>query len=189
MNQFKTTLVAIMALLLGTAQGAEAQNWSKQKIYAFGFAASFSDSTVYFTDIQELDDAYIRKKNHFLYHREDYSNQLKYYLADKNQKNRSCIISYALKRKDAEKKLLKMRKRYSKENHYDVRYIRPDEFSFNGVKPSDEELNEKSLTKAEKKALKKENKAKKKQNKKKGPKNGMPPAPKGANGKPPVPRK
>ena len=57
-----------------------AKNKCVPKIYAFGFAASFNDSTVYFTEIHEVDSVWINEKNKFLLNRNDYSNQLKGYL-------------------------------------------------------------------------------------------------------------
>lgn len=45
-------------------------------VYAFGISASFTDTVVYFTDIQILDSAKVSKEG-FLAHRELYSYQLK----------------------------------------------------------------------------------------------------------------
>ena len=123
MKYLKTTAALLLILLLGVTIKATAGNERVPKIYAFGFAASFNDSTVYITDIQEIENVWVNEKNNFLLNRESYSNQLKEYLQSKNQRNRTCIISYAFKRKDAEKKLLKMKKRYNAANHYYVRVI------------------------------------------------------------------
>ncbi len=50
-------------------------------VYAFGISASFTDTVVYFTDIQILDSAKVSKEG-FLAHRELYSYQLKNYLKE-----------------------------------------------------------------------------------------------------------
>ena len=47
-----------------------------KQVYAFGISASFTDTVVYFTDIQILDSAKVSKKVS-LTHRELYSYQLK----------------------------------------------------------------------------------------------------------------
>ena len=66
-------------------QNAEAK--VKQKpIYIFGFAASFTDSIGYVTDVQYLDSAYVDTKNKFLIGRNMYSVQLQQYL----QENMDC---------------------------------------------------------------------------------------------------
>ena len=50
------------------------------KLYMYGFAASFNDSTVYFTDIQEMDSVWTNTKTGFLYSRDNYSYQLRDHL-------------------------------------------------------------------------------------------------------------
>ncbi len=41
--------------------------------YMFGFASSFSDSTVYMTSVQRVDSVYLTHKKLFLDNRENYS--------------------------------------------------------------------------------------------------------------------
>ena len=75
------------------------------KTYAFGFAASFNDSTVYFTDIQVLDSAWLNEKNDFLVSRDNYSYQLRDYLASEQQMpRRTCIVYAGKNKKKVEKK-------------------------------------------------------------------------------------
>jgi hypothetical protein len=108
------------------------------KAYLFGFVANFTDSVVYFTDIQEIENVTIQKKTKFLKDRESYSDQLRYYFAEKkNMPHRTCIVSFGLTRKEAEKKYVKMRKLYTEKNagHYDVRYITENDFKFQAVIP------------------------------------------------------
>jgi len=108
------------------------------KAYLFGFAANFTDSVVYFTDIQEIDSVTILKKTKFLKDRDSYSDQLRYYFSDKlKMPHRTCIVSYALTRKKAEKKYVKMRKLYTEKNagRYDVRYITENDFKFQAIIP------------------------------------------------------
>ena len=108
------------------------------KAYLFGFTANFTDSVIYFTDIQEIDSVTILKKSKFLKDRDSYSDQLRYYFSDKlKMAHRTCIVSYALTRKKAEKKYVKMRKLYTEKNagRYDVRYITENDFKFQAILP------------------------------------------------------
>lgn len=110
-----------------------AKNKRVPKVYIFGVAASFNDSTIYFTDVQEIDSVWINDKNNFLLNRSDYSYQLKNYLESQGQSRRTCIVSYALKRKDLEKKYMKMRNKYVKKGSLDIRNIDSNEFKFTPV--------------------------------------------------------
>ena len=123
------------ALLLCTAFSVStmAKNKCVPKIYAFGFAASFNDSTVYFTQIHEVDSVWINEKNKFLLNRGDYSLQLKSYFDAKGMPHRTCIISYELKRKDLEKRYEKMKAKYLKKGNYKIEYIDPKDFRFEAV--------------------------------------------------------
>ena len=158
---FVVALLFTMLFSINTI--AKAQNRNIQKVFMFGFAQSFNDSTVYFTDIQVVDSVYIEQKTKFLMERENYSYQLKNYLEGTGKKNMACITSFALTRKDIEKKYLKMKQRYSTRGHYSIQYINENEMKFTSVKPDVLEREEQSLTKAQlkakKKAAKKEKKA------------------------------
>lgn len=156
MKYLKTTVAAMFVslLLIATTTTASAKNKCVPVIYAYGFAASFNDSTVYFTEIQELKNVWLNSKNNFLIQRENYSNQFRDYLAGQGKTNRTCIISYALKRSDIEKRFVKMKRKYVNMANYDIKYVNPSEFRFQ-VFEVDPEMEEKPLTKAERKAQKK----------------------------------
>lgn len=182
-NRIKTiALLGIMLLL--TASTATAKN-KVQRVYVFGFAASFNDSTVYFTDIQEIDSAWVNEKTKFLLGRDQYSYQLRDYLAKRFEPDRTCILTYALERKDIEKKYVKMKNRYTKEKYtrkygqFDVKYITKDDFAYQAVGSEAYGIEEPPMTKAERKALKakakQEKKAKKAANKPKDRGKGRPP--------------
>ena len=72
--KFKTLLFILAALVATTTLYAAGK---KTRVYVYGFAASFNDSIVYFTDIQTLDSATIASKSGFLYGRDNYSYQLR----------------------------------------------------------------------------------------------------------------
>lgn len=135
-----TFITLIMAAMLPTA--ACAKTIVKPKAYLFGFIANFSDSVVYFTDIQTVDSVRFESKTKFLKGRDEYSNQLRNYFAQKlNMPHRTCIVSFGMTRKEAEKKYVKMKKLYTSKNagKYDVRYINENEFKFETVVIEDEE--------------------------------------------------
>ena len=60
----KSVFAAIAATLL-IAVSMQAKDEMK-RIYIFGFASSFNDSIVCFTDVQAVDSAWLNSKNHFL---------------------------------------------------------------------------------------------------------------------------
>lgn len=129
---------------LGVNTSVEAKKTKVPKMYIFGMAASFNDTIVHFTNVQELDSAWIDNKNNFLLTRELYSYQLRDFLANSKQMpRRTCIVVANKNRKKLEKKFLKMKKIYTKskdnKQHYDVRFLDDKEFRFKTVKLQDYE--------------------------------------------------
>ena len=99
-------------------------------VYAFGISASFTDTVVYFTDIQILDSAKVSKEG-FLSHRELYSYQLKNYLEDNRlQQNSTCMIYFSENKKKLEKEATKILNKYKKINRMTVSRIDSDKFHF-----------------------------------------------------------
>lgn len=99
-------------------------------VYAFGISASFTDTVVYFTDIQILDSAKVSKEG-FLVHRELYSYQMKNYLEDNQlQQNSTCMIYFSENRKKLEKEATKILNKYKKNNRMTVSRTDSDKFRF-----------------------------------------------------------
>ncbi len=122
------------------------------KVYGFGFAASFNDSTVYFTDIQEIENVGVEERTDFLWGREHYSNQLKEYLTNnKFERTRTVVLVFAQNRKDIDKKYLKMKAKYTKGHAFDVKYLTVGEFQFKPVEIPAELLREQLKTTDKKK--------------------------------------
>lgn len=144
MKQLKYISIAILlAVILPSA--ATAKPVLQPKAYLFGFIANFTDSVIYFTDIQEIEGVLTDSKTKFLVARSEYSNQLRNYFAEKlKMPHRTCVVSYALTRKDAEKKLMKFRKFYLQKNagKYDVRNLNENEFKFTAVNVLDDQIPE-----------------------------------------------
>jgi hypothetical protein len=108
----------------------------KTKMYMFGFSASFQDSIIYMTDVQEIDGVWYETKSKTLMERHQYSTQQKDFLTDnKEMPNRVCVVMFALTRKEAEKLFIKMRKEYTvkAKGTYDVRYLTMTEFLFHPI--------------------------------------------------------
>ncbi len=130
MNKIITfTLILICAIVSVDTSAAN----KKSDIYAFGFSASFNDSTVYFTDIQLIPNATIEHKTHFLENRDLYSKQLNEYLSDNGLQTRNCVIIFNDKQKNVEKQFTKLRKKYTKNGQYDIKYIGVNEFRFKTI--------------------------------------------------------
>lgn len=99
-------------------------------VYAFGISASFTDSVVYFTDIQILDSAKVSKEG-FLAHRELYSYQLKNFLEDNQlQQNSTCMIYFSENKKKLEKEATKILNKYKQSNRITVSRIDGEKFRF-----------------------------------------------------------
>ena len=56
----------LFTLLVSVAMGAEAKQVQVPHMYVFGFAASFKDSVVYMTEIQDVQKAWYDTKTKFL---------------------------------------------------------------------------------------------------------------------------
>ncbi len=150
----KKLFVLILTLIPALAQASNKQ----EKLYMYGFAASFNDSTVYFTDIMEIDSAWIDVKTKFLYSRENYSYQLRDYLKRRGVDYPTCVTTYALTRKAVEKKYASMKKRYTTKGKYDIKYIAANEFIYTPIKPEISEMPTKENAAKGKNAKKKKGK-------------------------------
>lgn len=144
---------ATLAAALLISITSQAKNVMR-KAYVFGFASSFNDSTVYFTDIQELDSAWFTSKNKFLIDRENYSYQLRDYLSQQGEEHRTCVVEYYFDRKKADNAWYKLYSRYKqaqkkKDNQkqknelppFQIKKIALGEFNFQAIQPM-EEVNE-----------------------------------------------
>ena len=132
----------LFTLLVSVAMGAEAKQVQVPHMYVFGFAASFKDSVVYMTEIQDVQKAWYDTKTKFLLGRDNYAAQLKEHFATKmQQRDRVCVVVFAKTMKKAEKKYLKLRKKYIGDakhpSTYEVRYITTQDFKFEPVDLSD----------------------------------------------------
>lgn len=99
-------------------------------MYIVGVAASFSDSLVYFTDIQFLDSVKLNKKTTLLPERSQYSDQLDNYMEQiKGMNNRTCFIYFNKNKNKLEKTIKKMKEEYKEGGKSILREVGP-EFKF-----------------------------------------------------------
>ena len=84
-------------------------------MYMAGVSASFTDSLIYFTDVQFVDSV-VLDKNKLLPLRELYSEQLEDYLENNlGLKDRTCFIYFDYKKEKVEKSIKKMKAKYLKD--------------------------------------------------------------------------
>lgn len=127
----------LLGAVLALSTTVSAKLLKTDRVYMFGFSASFKDSVIYVTDIQNVQGVWIETKNKFLVGRDEYSRQMKDYLTDQlQQPKRICMVFFALNKKKAEKQYLKLMKKYKK--GYEVRYVNAAEFKFEAIETNDE---------------------------------------------------
>ena len=107
-------IVASLFIVLAVCTASTMEN-KKKGMYMVGVSASFTDSLIYFTDIQFLDSVEL-DKNELLPMRGQYSDQLDSYLEQvKGMENRTCFIYFDEKKSKVEKAIKKMKGKYQKE--------------------------------------------------------------------------
>ena len=122
----------IAAFLPNTTQ---AKGTAPQRMYMFGFAASFNDTIVHFTNIQAIDSAWVDGKTKFLMGRNLYSTMLRNYLEKNQLPYRTCVVFYDKSLKKLQKKFVKMKKLYlgtgkKVKNRNNVKDIVESDFKF-----------------------------------------------------------
>ena len=100
-----------------------------QPVYAFGISASFTDSIVYYTEIQVLDSVSLTSEG-FLPKREAYSYQLKNYLENKGEANRTCMIYFSDSQKKIASEFDKISGKYEKNKTVSFKKIEKKDFQF-----------------------------------------------------------
>jgi len=127
----------VLALVLASVTTtAEAKQVQLKHMYIFGFSASFIDSTLYITDIQDVENVWYDTKTKFLMGRDHYSSQLNDFMVDKKGlSNRICLVMFATTKKKAEKLYNKLKKKYRSKDGiiYGLQYLKSDEFKFSAV--------------------------------------------------------
>ena len=125
-------LLFVLIAALGVAREKKDNNKVKEvSVYILGASVSFSDSIVYFTEIQKLDNVVL--ENGFLPHRQYYAYELKDYMSfEENIPGRISVVYFDEKRSKLEKKEQKIKKHLMEKENKIIRYL-GDKFKF--VKP------------------------------------------------------
>lgn len=119
-----------LALVFTLCAGFSFKKAHKQQVYAFGVSASFTDSIVYYTQIQLLDSV-VLDKNGFLPHRDLYSYQLKNHLELQNgQAHRTCMIYFSNSKSKLDKEAAKVIGKYKHNKTNSLKLIDADKFRF-----------------------------------------------------------
>ena len=130
MKFVKIVASLFMVLAVCTASTME----KKKGMYMVGVSASFTDSLIYFTDIQYIEGIEL-DKDKLLPLRSQYSDQLDNYLEQvKGMENRTCFIYFDEKKAKVEKTIKKMKEDYQKdgksilrETGADFKFTKPEE--------------------------------------------------------------
>lgn len=112
MKSLKILASLFVVLMVCTASTLEDK---KKGMYIVGVSASFTDSLIYFTDVQFVDSVTLNREK-LLSNRSQYSEQLEDYLEMREGgKNRTCFIYYNKKKAALEKMVKKMKEKYQKD--------------------------------------------------------------------------
>ena len=133
-EMMKTLKYIVLAMVMAaTTTTAQAKQVQVDHMYMFGFSASFNDTILYLTDIQDVEGAWYDTKAKALLARDSYSDQLKTYLSEnKGLPNRVCLVIFATTKKKAEKKYQKLKKKYMSSDGiiHGMQYLTVDDFKF-----------------------------------------------------------
>lgn len=128
------SIILLMCLVIPSLSFAKDGKTKERKkkvqteVYVWGVSLSFSDSVVYFTEIQYIEGAIIEDK--LLPNRHLYAYELKDYMSyEENMPGRTSFIYFSDKRSKLEKKEQKVKKRLVEGGEKTVRYL-GDRFKF-----------------------------------------------------------
>jgi len=128
MKYFRIMLAMCLAVIV--CSSFTLKKAKDKPVYAFGIAASFNDTIVYYTEIQVLDSVFL-DKNGFLPERELYAYQLKNYLEyDLKKVDYTCMIYFSENKNKLLKDANKIKAKYKKSENIALLPIAASEFTF-----------------------------------------------------------
>ena len=120
----------LCAVQLPTFAANKDKNEEPKRVYMYGVAVNFNDSTMYITDVHYLDSMIINKDGS-LQNYVGYSMQLKVFLEGTlGETDQTCAVIYSDKKKKLEKRFLRMRKKCLAERKQRFKQIGTDSFRF-----------------------------------------------------------
>jgi hypothetical protein len=129
--------VAGILMSAQSSKEAKVKEVKKDAVYVLGVSASFTDSLVYFTEVQQVEGLKLGKKE-LLPERQHYSQQLQAYLEQQGLENRTCFVYYQRSEAKLKKFSAQLKQKYQKNNtKLLIQQVNPNEFRF--TKPEDEE--------------------------------------------------
>lgn len=147
MKGLRILLLALLATAIGSMHARV--KVKQMPLYIFGYALSPTDSTIYLTNIQRIDTAYLVKKTRMMIARPLYSQQLQQYLEQSNNIRGSiCTIFFSEKKAKLEKKRNRVSMRAQKEVDYQICFLNSLNMTFTPVQWDESmspELNEKPV--------------------------------------------
>lgn len=135
MNKWRFILIgllctAVQLTSLAAPKDKKEKAEESKRVYMYGVATNFNDSTIYMTDVQHLDSMIINKDGS-LQNYVGYSLQMKIYLEGTlGETDQTCAIIYSDKKKKLEKRFLKMRKKFAAERGQKFKQVGTDSFKF-----------------------------------------------------------
>ncbi len=134
MSKWKVYLICLLGMVQFTAIAAPKEKKDKserpRRVYMFGAAMGFNDSTVYLTDVQYVDSVIITTDG-ALQNYANYSLQLKVYLEGTlGENHQTCAVIYSDKRRKVENKLSEMRYKYDSHKNKVLKKISKEDFTF-----------------------------------------------------------
>ena len=132
MNKWRVIIIALLGMvqLTAIAKSKDKNPEEPKRVYLYGVAMNFNDSTVYITDVQHLDSIIIHD-NGCLQNYSNYSMQWKVYLEGTlNELNQTCAVIYSDKKKKLDKSYLKTRKKYTNDKSKTLKQVGTDAFAF-----------------------------------------------------------
>ena len=132
MNKWRVIIIALLGMvqLTAIAKPKDKNPEEPKRVYLYGVAMNFNDSTVYITDVQHLDSIIIHD-NGCLQNYSNYSMQWKVYLEGTlNELNQTCGVIYSDKKKKLDKSYLKTRKKYTNDKSKTLKQVGTDAFAF-----------------------------------------------------------
>lgn len=131
MRMWRYYLIGLLcAVQLPTFAANKDKDEEPKRVYMYGVAVNFNDSTMYMTDVHYLDSMIINKDGS-LQNYVGYSMQLKVFLEGiLGETDQTCAVIYSDKKKKLEKRFLKMRKKCLAERKHKLKQIGTDSFTF-----------------------------------------------------------